>query len=341
MKSKAVVFGCAGMRLNEAERRFFARTCPLGLIIFARNVEAPGQLRALTTEFRESVGRSDAPVLVDQEGGRVQRLRPPHWRAAPAAARFGELAAKNGAKAAEAATISARLLAGELTAVGIDTVCAPVLDLRYPGAHDVIGDRAFAGDPTVVAALGRATAEGFLAAGVTPIMKHIPGHGRSLVDSHLSLPLVEASRAELEASDFRPFKALADLPWAMTAHLLYRAIDEKRPATMSAQVVGQVIRGHIGFEGVLIGDDLSMQALSGSIADRAAATLAAGCDLALHCNGKMEEMEAVADVTHTIGDATARRLERARALVAAARRPTEEDTGAMAARLEALLAAHV
>jgi len=341
MKSKAVVFGCSGFRLTEAERRFFARTNPHGLIIFARNVEAPGQLRALTAEFRQSVGRADAPILVDQEGGRVQRLGPPHWRAAPAAARFGELAARNASKAAEAATLNAQLLAGELVAVGIDTVCAPVLDLRYPGAHDVIGDRAFAGDPAVVAALGRAMAEGFLAVGVMPIVKHIPGHGRSLVDSHLGLPVVETPRAELEASDFRPFKALADLPWAMTAHLLYRAIDQRHPATMSAQVVREVIRGHIGFDGVLIGDDLSMQALSGSIADRAAAALAAGCDLALHCNGTMEEMEAVADATHAIGDATARRLERARALAAGAHRPIEQDAGAMARRLDTLLAAPV
>src|SRR5579871_375231 len=333
MKSKAVVFGCSGLRLTGAERRFFARTDPLGLIIFARNVEAPAQLRALTAEFRESVGRADAPVLVDQEGGRVQRLGPPRWRAAPAAARFGELASRNQAEAAEAARLNAGLLARELAAVGIDTVCAPVLDLRFPGAHDVIGDRAFAGDPAIVAALGRAAVEGFLAGGVTPIMKHIPGHGRSLVDSHMSLPVVEASRAELEASDFRPFKALADVPWAMTAHLLYRAIDGERPATMSAQVVREVIRGYIGFEGVLIGDDLSMQALSGSIADRAAATLAAGCDLALHCNGKMEEMEAVAEAARSIGEATARRLERARALAAAARRPSEQDAGAMATRL--------
>ena len=341
MKPRAVVFGCSGFRLTEAERRFFAQVDPLGLIVFARNVEAPDQLSALTAEFRESVGRADAPVLVDQEGGRVQRLRPPHWRAAPAAARFGELASRNGAKAAEAASLNARLLARELVSVGIDTVCAPVLDLRFPGAHDVIGDRAFAGDPENVALLGRATAQGFLAAGVTPIVKHIPGHGRSLVDSHLSLPVVEASRAELEATDFRPFKALADLPWAMTAHLLYRAIDAERPATMSTKVVADVIRGYIGFDGVLIGDDLSMQALSGSIADRAAATLAAGCDLALHCNGKMAEMEAVADATHAIADATARRLERAKAAAAAARRSNEEDVDAMAMRLEALLAAPV
>jgi beta-N-acetylhexosaminidase len=341
MKSKAVVFGCSGLRLTGAERGFFARTDPLGLIVFARNVVAPSQLRALTAEFRECVGRADAPVLVDQEGGRVQRLGPPHWRAAPAAARFGELASRNKAEGVEAARLNALLLARELAAVGIDTVCAPVLDLRFPGAHDVIGDRAFASDPAIVAVLGRAAAEGFLSAGVTPIMKHIPGHGRSLVDSHLSLPVVEASHAELEASDFRPFKALADVPWAMTAHVLYRAIDGERPATMSARVVGEVIRGHIGFQGVLIGDDLSMQALSGSIADRAAATLAAGCDLALHCNGKMEEMEAVADATRAIGDATARRLERARATLAAARRSSEEDASVMATRLEALLAAHV
>ncbi len=340
MKCRAVVFGCAGLRLGEAERRFFARVDPLGLIVFARNVETPGQLGALTAEFRDCVGRADAPVLVDQEGGRVQRLRPPHWRSAPTAARFGELATRDRAKAAEAARLNAGLMAIELAAVGIDTVCAPVLDLRFPGTHDVIGDRAFAADPAIVSELGRVAAEGYLAAGIAPIMKHIPGHGRSLVDSHLSLPVVEASRVELEASDFRPFKALAGLPWAMTAHLLYRAIDAECPATMSARVVGEVIRGHIGFEGVLIGDDLSMQALSGSIGERAAATLAAGCDLALHCNGKMEEMEAVAEAAHTIGEATARRLERARAMVAAQRRPAE-DQHAMAMQLEVLLAAHV
>jgi beta-N-acetylhexosaminidase len=339
MNCRSVIFGCAGPRLTAEERRFFARVDPLGFIVFARNVETPDQLRALTGELRDCLGRADAPILVDQEGGRVQRLRPPQWRAAPPAARFGELAAKNRPAAVEAARLNAALIAGELAAVGLDVVCAPVLDLRFPGAHDVIGDRSFGGDPEIVAALGEASCEGSLAAGVTPILKHVPGHGRSMVDSHLSLPVVEASRAELEASDFRPFKALARYPWAMTAHILYRALDPNRPATMSRRIVEEIIRGHIGFDGVLVGDDLSMEALSGTIGERAAATLAAGCDLALHCNGRMAEMEAVAEASGRIGAATARRLEQWRTFLAQ-RRQSPQDARAMAKRLDAVMAAH-
>ncbi len=334
---RAVILGCAGPRLAAAERQFFARLNPLGFILFARNVDSPEQVRALVDELRQAVGRADAPVLIDQEGGRVQRLRPPHWRAAPPAARFGELAASDPDAAREAARINAQLIGGELAALGIDTVCAPVLDLQFAGAHAVIGDRAYSSDPAAVAQLGRAACEGFRAAGVTPIVKHIPGHGRGLVDSHLSLPVVEASRAELEASDFRPFKALADMPWAMTAHVVYRAIDPLRPATTSATVVEQIIRGHIGFEGVLIGDDLSMEALAGSIAERAAATLAAGCDLALHCNGKMEEMTVLADVIPQIAVATAIRLAQA----ARSRAGIPFDVATLSARLDQLLSGGV
>jgi beta-N-acetylhexosaminidase len=311
MTQRAVILGCAGPRLAAEERRFFARVDPLGFILFARNVETPDQLRGLVADLRQAVGRADAPVMVDQEGGRVQRLRPPNWRAAPPAARFGALARVDRQAALQAVRLNAQLIGGELSDAGIDMVCSPVLDLRHAGAHDVIGDRAFAEDPDTVAVLGRAACEGFRTAGVTPIIKHMPGHGRSMVDSHLSLPVVEASREELEASDFRPFKALADMPWAMSAHLLFRAIDDRRPATISPVVVSEIIRGHIGFTGVLVSDDLSMQALPGSVADRAAATLEAGCDLALHCNGRMEEMVAVADAVPALTPAALQRLARA------------------------------
>jgi len=337
--ARAVILGCAGVRLSAEERGFFARFNPLGFILFARNVEAPDQLRALIAELRQSVGRADAPILIDQEGGRVQRLRPPYWRAAPPAARFGELALRDSDAACEAARLNARLIGAELADLGIDMVCAPVLDLRFPGAHEVIGDRAFSSDPEIVSLLGRAACEGFFAAGVVPIVKHSPGHGRGMVDSHLSLPVVEASRAELERSDFRPFKSLADMPWAMTAHVVYRAIDAKRPATTSPLIVDQVIRGHIGFDGVLIGDDLSMEALHGSIAERAEATLAAGCDLALHCNGKMDEMKMLSEVVGEITPLTMERLSRGAAQ--RGRPPTPGEAQLLQARLDVLMAANV
>ncbi len=341
MTPRAAILGCAGHSILPEERSFFARFNPLGFILFARNVDTPEQVCALVSELRSAVGRADAPVLIDQEGGRVQRLRPPHWRQAPAAARFGALASADRAAGIEATRLNAQLIGGELAALGIDTVCAPVLDLSFPGAHEVIGDRAYSGDPDLVAALGRAACEGFAAAGVAPIFKHIPGHGRSMVDSHLSLPVVEASRAELEAGDFRPFRALANTdlagtrPWAMTAHVVYRAIDPDAPATTSRRVIGEVIRGYIGFEGVLIGDDLSMQALHGTIAERARATIAAGCDLALHCNGRMEEMTGLAEAVPAMPAKTLARLSRAR------NRAMPADAGPLLARLDALMATDV
>ncbi len=336
---RSVILGCAGLRLAAEERQFFTRLNPVGFILFARNVEAPDQVRALVSDLRQSVGRADAPILIDQEGGRVQRLRPPYWRASASAARFGELAARDTGAAIEATRINAQLIGGELADLGIDTVCAPVLDLHFAGAHDVIGNRAYASDPATVSMLGRAACEGFQIAGITPIVKHCPGHGRAVVDSHLSLPVVETSRAELEASDFRPFRALADMPWAMTAHVVYRAIDAARPATTSPVVVDLIIRKFMGFDGVLIGDDLSMQALAGTIADRAAATIAAGCDLALHCNGKMEEMTTLASAIPEIAAATAARLARA----SRRNRAAPVDAPALSARLDRLLpgAAHV
>jgi beta-N-acetylhexosaminidase len=292
----AVIFGCAGPRLSDDERAFFRDADPLGFILFARNVATPEQVRALTGDLRDCVGRADAPVLIDQEGGRVARLKPPYWRVAPPAALFGELYARDPEAAVEATRLNARLIAADLAPLGIDVDCAPVLDVTVKGAHGVIGDRAFGGVPAVVAALGRAQAEGLLAGGVIPVMKHVPGHGRARADSHFELPIVEASRAELEACDFAPFRALADLPWAMTAHVLYRALSGNQPATTSESVVREVIRGHIGFDGLLITDDLSMQALDGTHTERTQAGLAAGCDVALHCNGDRDQMRKIAGV---------------------------------------------
>jgi len=333
MASLAAIFGCAGTQLGDAERRFFARVDPAGFILFARNVADPAQLRNLTGALRQAVGR-DAPVLVDQEGGRVQRLKPPHWRAAPPPGRFGDLAARDPASAALAVRLNARLIGAELSAVGIDTICSPSLDLRLPGAHQVIGDRAFSTDPAIVAALGRAACEGFFEAGITPVIKHLPGHGRSQVDSHLHLPVVDAPLAELAASDFRPFRELADMPLGMTGHLLIRAVDAERPATISSRVIAEVIRGHIGFKGVLISDDLSMEALAGSVQTRAAAAIAAGCDIALHCNGRLEEMLVIAEALPALATQIAARL-------AAARPPAPGepvDRAALLRRLDQLLA---
>jgi len=322
--------------LTEWERAFFARTAPLGFILFARNVQDPPQVRALVTDLRAAVGRADAPVLIDQEGGRVARLRPPHWRAAPPAARFGVLAERDPDAACRAVMLNARLLAAELADLGITVDCAPVLDLRRPETHEAIGDRAFAGDPDLVAMLGRSFCTGLLAGGVTPVIKHVPGHGRATVDSHLALPMVAAARDELMASDFRAFAALADAPWAMSAHVVFRAIDPDHPATTSPRVVAEIIRGAIGFDGVLVSDDLSMQALSGNLGARAAAALAAGCDVALHCNGRRDEMEQVAAAVPALDAAAIRRLSAAAAR--SAPRPDPIDVAAATAELDDLLA---
>ncbi|TAN54887.1 MAG: glycoside hydrolase family 3 protein, partial [Magnetospirillum sp.] len=254
----AAIFGCAGLVLSEEERRFFAGANPLGFILFARNIESPEQVRVLVTALRASVGRADAPVLIDQEGGRVQRLRPPHWRKAPPGEPFARLAARDPAAAHEALRLNFRLIGRELADLGIDVDCAPVLDVPVAGAHDVIGDRAYGRTAALVSALAGEVMEGLLDEGVLPVIKHIPGHGRAMVDSHLALPVVEASRAELEAQDFPPFHALRHAPWAMTAHVVYTALDAAAPATTSAKVIAEVIRGAIGFNGVLVSDDLSM-----------------------------------------------------------------------------------
>lgn len=329
----ATIFGCAGPRLSKAERRFFARTDPLGFILFARNVEAPEQVRDLVAALRDCVGRH-APVLIDQEGGRVQRLRPPHWRAAPAAALFGRLAARDGDLAVAAARLNARVMAAELAELGIDVDCTPVLDLPVAGAHAVIGDRAYGDDPALAAALGRAVCEGMLDGGVLPVVKHVPGHGRAMVDSHLDLPVVDAALEEMRRTDFAPFRELRAAPWAMTAHVVYAALDSEHPATTSEAVISAVIRGEIGFEGVLLSDDLSMKALGGSFAERTRAALAAGCDVVLHCNGDMVEMAAVAAAARPLSEAALGRLARAEAM----RRNDPVDLPSALERLSAWLA---
>lgn len=310
---RSVILGCRGPVPSEAERRFFAQSDPLGFILFSRNCESPEQVRALVAELRASVGRQDAPVLIDQEGGRVVRLRLAHWRAAAPAAVFGDIALRDREKARRAVWLNARLLAAGLSELGITVNCAPVLDLRLPGAHDVIGDRAFGSEPGLVADLGRAYSDGLLAGGAFPVIKHLPGHGRARVDSHVTLPIVDAARQDLAATDFAPFRSLADAPWGMTAHVVYTALDPERPATTSPVVISEVIRGAIGFDGVLVSDDLSMQALSGDMRARAAAALAAGCDVVLHCSGDMEEMASVVEGVASMADLTRTRLERAEA----------------------------
>jgi beta-N-acetylhexosaminidase len=309
---RAFIAGCAGPVLGPDERAFLRETRPWGLILFRRNVETPDQLRALTGSFRDLLG-ADAAVLVDQEGGRVQRLSPPHWPAYPPAAVFGRM----GAEGARLAGICARLIALDLRAVGIDVDCLPVLDSPAPGAHQVIGDRAYADNPGDVARLGRAAARGLMAGGVMPVMKHIPGHGRALADSHLELPRVRAGRAELE-TDFAPFRANADLPAAMTAHVVYEALDPVFPATLSRAVLENVVRGEIGFDGLLMTDDLSMKALEGRFFERAARAFGAGVDLALHCNGDLAEAGAVAHASPVLAGPSLERVERARAAVGAA-----------------------
>ncbi|MGC2412899.1 MAG: beta-N-acetylhexosaminidase [Stellaceae bacterium] len=314
----ALVLGCAGEHLTSEERRFFAEANPLGFVVFRRNCRTRDQLRALVGELRASVGREDAPVLVDQEGGRVARLRPPEWRRYPSAA---QIAALPDPLAAEAARLCARLIAEDLAELGITVDCAPVLDLPVERADPVIGDRAFGSEPARVSRLGRAFCEGLLGGGVLPVIKHIPGHGRARVDSHRACPRVEADRAELSESDFAPFRSLAAMPWAMTAHIVYAAIDDRAPATFSRSLIDTIIRGEIGFEGVLVSDDISMGALDGGFAERTRRALDAGCDLVLHCNGVIAEMAEIVEAAPPLSPLTRARIARGEAL----RRQSRED----------------
>jgi len=323
----AVIFGCAGPRLGEEEAAFFRDVRPWGFILFKRNVETPDQVRALTAALRETIDAPDAPVLIDQEGGRVQRLGPPNWTRYPPGRAYGELAGNDPLLRREIARLGARLMAHDLAAVGVNVDCAPVLDVPEPGAYDIIGDRAYGQSADEVAVLGRAAAEGLIAGGVLPVVKHMPGHGRSHADSHLDLPLVEAAHAALAARDFAPFRVNSDLPMAMTAHVVFTALDPNRPATTSRRVIRQVIRGEIGFDGLLMTDDLSMKALSGDFEGRARDALAAGCDVVLHCNGAMAEMTAVARGARPLAGAAARRAKAALARLAKAPEPFDVDAG--------------
>jgi beta-N-acetylhexosaminidase len=332
----AAIFGCAGHDLSPREAAFFAEAEPFGFILFQRNCDAPDQVRALTGALRAAVGRDDAPILIDQEGGRVARLKPPHWRAAPPAAAFGRIYAEDAERGIEAARLNARLLAWELTDLGIDVDCTPVLDVPQPGADPIIGDRAYGSEPAQIAALGRAVCEGLMAGGVFPVIKHIPGHGRAGVDSHKALPVVDAALDDLEAIDFAPFRALADMPFAMTAHVVYTAVDAERPATVSPELVSQVIRQKIGFSGLLMSDDLSMEALSGDLGARTQAALAAGCDIALHCAEDMAEREAVAAAAPPLSAAAWTRWQ---AIAGGRAAPDAFDREAAAARLDGMLGA--
>jgi beta-N-acetylhexosaminidase len=317
MRSRAI-YGCAGSVLSAAERDFFRAVRPWGFILFGRNIENPAQIRALVAALRDTVDDSDAPVLIDQEGGRVARLKPPQWAERPPAARFGALYAQNQEIAREATYLNARLIAHDLAGLGINVDCLPVLDVPATGAHDIIGDRAFAGDPATIIDLGRAQIEGLMEGGVLPVMKHIPGHGRAGSDSHLALPRVNATVEELSASDFVTFRSLDSCPIAMTAHVVYDSIDPQRPATTSPKVIRDVIRGEIGFKGLLMSDDLSMKALDGPLALRARAALFAGCDLVLHCNGDMDEMKDVASEVKELDGLTLKRSDQALSHLAAA-----------------------
>ncbi|MCC0029194.1 MAG: beta-N-acetylhexosaminidase [Brucellaceae bacterium] len=310
-ESKAWISGCAGLELTRDEEAFFADERPWGFILFARNISEAAQVRDLTAALRASVGRPDAPVLIDQEGGRVQRLRPPLAPDYPAGSALGALWASDREAGRRAAWIQARLHAFDLLRLGITVDCIPVLDVAMDGMTAAIGTRAYRDDPECVAEIGRATADGLIAGGMAPVMKHVPGHGRARVDSHMELPRVDAPLDELIARDFAPFKALNDLTMAMSAHVVYEAIDPDNPATTSATVISDIIRGHIGFDGLLMSDDTSMKALSGDFAERAGAIIAAGCDVVLHCNGVMDEMRAIASRSPVLSGEALRRAARA------------------------------
>lgn len=334
----ATVLGCLGPTLSTSEAAFFRKANPWGFILFARNVQDPAQLRALTADLRETVGRN-APVFIDQEGGRVQRLRAPHWSEWLPPLDMVQMAmelaeAGQGLDAAcRAVELRYRIIASELLGVGIDANCAPCLDVASSFTHPFLRNRCFSDDPAVVAQLARAAANGHLAGGVLPVVKHMPGHGRAIADSHKDLPTVTASRADLNAHDFVPFKALNDLPMAMTAHIIYTAIDPDHPATTSSKMV-QVMRDDIGFGGLLISDDLSMNALTGGYAYRAANTIAAGVDIALHCNGKPEEMEPVVEGA---GHMSAASMARANAALAQRISPETVDIAALRSDLSGLM----
>lgn len=290
---KPVIYGVQGTELTDDEKRFFEKSCPFGFILFARNIQSAKQIKALIADLQEFSAFTPTLVLIDQEGGRVQRIKPPIMPSYPPARAFGDLYCVSPDKARYATRWAGKCLGAHLRALGITVNCAPVCDVATPETHEVIGDRAFGESPAVVADLARAQAEGLIAAGVLPVIKHIPGHGRATADSHETLPRLNTLLADLQKADFVPFRALADLPLAMTAHILYEALDSQQPVTLSSRIIADIIREDIGFRGLLMSDDLSMRALRGSVEESAFCAISAGCDLALHCSGELSEMRAI------------------------------------------------
>jgi beta-N-acetylhexosaminidase len=334
MTTRAFITGVSGLKLSAEERAFMRAERPWGFIVFKRNIDSPEQVSALLEELRESVDDPGAPVLIDQEGGRVQRLGPPHWPAYPAGAVFGTLYDIDRKFGLTAAQLSARLIAADLTDVGVTVDCLPLADVPIAGADAVIGNRAYGTEPGKVAAIARAVTEGLEQGGVLPVLKHIPGHGRATADTHFKLPMVDTPRAELERTDFAAFQPLADLPMAMTAHVVFSALDPAQPATTSATIIEQVIRGVIGFQGLLMSDDVSMNALAGSIAERTQAIVSAGCDMVLHCNGNLDEMRVVAREAPVL---SGKALERAKKALASRKAPQPFDRLAARAELDELV----
>src|SRR5580700_9367701 len=334
MSTRAFITGVSGLELTATEREFIRAERPWGFILFKRNVETPDQVIRLLRDLREIADEPDAPVLIDQEGGQVQRLRPPNWPLYPAGAAFGDLYDIDPALGLSAARLSARLIAADLNDLGVTVDCLPLADVPVPGADAVIGDRAYGSEPKKVVAIARAVTDGLEQGGILPVLKHIPGHGRATADSHLKLPTVDTSKKELERTDFAAFQPLADLPMAMTAHVVFSALDPVHPATTSATIINQVIRGVVGFQGLLMSDDVSMNALSGSIAERTRAAFLAGCDMVLHCNGDLAEMREVAAETPEL---SGKALQRAGDALASRGAPQPFDRALARAELEAMM----
>jgi beta-N-acetylhexosaminidase len=333
---RAFICGLAGTELSEPERAFLRDALPWGVILFGRNTDNPEQIQRLCDSVREALGREDAPILIDQEGGRVQRFGPPHLRAYPPGATYGQLYRADPLAGVEAAFLGAKLMALDLLALGITVDCIPVLDIIVEGSTSAIGDRALGDKPDEVVTLGGAQIDGVMAGGLLPVVKHMPGHGRATVDSHAGLPGVDATLVELEAQDFMPFRLLARRALlGMTAHVLFLDVDDGAPATLSSTVIGNIIRKRIGFDGALMTDDLSMGALSGAPRERAEAAIRAGCDLVLHCNGALDEMQ---DVTVGVPELAGDAARRTDAALAARRDPGAVDRGALEARFDLLLA---
>jgi beta-N-acetylhexosaminidase len=334
MSTRAFITGISGLELSAAEREFIRAERPWGFILFKRNIDTPAQVSKLVGELRAAASDSDAPILIDQEGGRVQRLGPPNWPVYPPGAVFDALYEIDPVLGLEAARLSARLIADDLIQLGITVDCLPLADVPVEGADAVIGNRAYGTEPGKVAAIARAVTEGLQQGGVLPVLKHIPGHGRATADTHFRLPEVDTARKELERTDFAAFQPLADLPMAMTAHVVFSALDPAHPATTSATIIAQVIRGVIGFQGLLMSDDVSMNALAGSIAERTRAIVTAGCDMVLHCNGKLDEMQEVARETPELSGMALQRAERA----LASRKPAQPfDRQAARVQLDGLI----